>query len=450
MSSSIENLVSILHQAHCDNAERVHFAQARRGRRVSTMPTTSFVYEFFIYNSIYQYDWGTTVEKQLLHPWPRDEEMTETQQQNRLEKFLRDKCRQDDSILSRAFQPLLYVDISDDEWTRITPDSRVTAEDGDRFFTKIRALQSIFRDSSSPDSIEPSRQIFKLISDCRYFIFLVRNNIFHGSKHIGEIYEPKQRQRLELYDLFIKCLTSLFFLAFGKTPVASDYVQVPITQHVGSSIINCEQSDVLEGVVSGVFKPEDSRLILKLSQISHSHETPPDKATMFYPSAGIDIITPLIIALPYCREFCFYERSMDGRLDIIVKNIKRYLGVQNPFVERLEREDTISFEVDDVPRIVRWVHKDNMHFLDHDGILAYYFHRGDSWGEGGSGQKWDSDIFPDLLQKMSFGIPCHFVTDGKPGGLLPELEKRSNQLLLPRFSFRNRISDKMYYYATID
>ena len=64
-------------------------------------------------------------------------------------------------------------------------------------------------------------------------MYLVRNNIFHGSKSIGEIYERDQRRRIEVYDIFLKCLVSLFFLAVDKTPVGADYVQLPVRIPLG-------------------------------------------------------------------------------------------------------------------------------------------------------------------------------------------------------------------------
>jgi len=78
--STTDNLLDMLHRAHCDNAERAYYAKRYRGASQSTMPATSFVYEFFLYNSLYQYDWEATLEQGTLSPWPPDEASESAQQ----------------------------------------------------------------------------------------------------------------------------------------------------------------------------------------------------------------------------------------------------------------------------------------------------------------------------------------------------------------------------------
>jgi hypothetical protein len=55
-------------------------------------------------------------------------------------------------------------------------------------------------------------------------------------------------------------------------------------------------------------------------------------------------------------------------------------------------------------------------FLERDAQLAFFFHRGDSSGEGGSGQRWDSELFPELMKKVPKGRESLFLTTGEPGG----------------------------------
>jgi hypothetical protein len=75
-----------------------------------------------------------------------------------------------------------------------------------------------------------------------------------------------------------------------------------------------------------------------------------------------------------------------------------------------------DFEFNGIPRRLHWVHTDNVAFLQENVELAFYFHRGDSWGEGGSGQQWDSELLPELLKMIPKGSYCVYLTDGVPGG----------------------------------
>ena len=90
------------------------------------------------------------------------------------------------------------------------------------------------------------------------------------------------------------------------------------------------------------------------------------------------------------------------------------------------------------------VHKDNMTFLEKDIPVAFYFHRGDSQGEGGSDQRWDSDLLPQLLAKADPDIGCRILTDGKPGGLRDNVAAKCQKVSLPN-SHRGRD----YYYGVM-
>ena len=72
----------------------------------------------------------------------------------------------------------------------------------------------------------------------------------------------------------------------------------------------------------------------------------------------------------------------------------------------------------------------DMTFLDKDIPIAFYFHRGDSPGEGGSGQSWDSNLLLQLLAKSAKDIGCHVLTDGEPGGLRDEVATQCQKVSL--------------------
>ena len=382
------------------------------------MPATSFVYEFFLYNSIYQYDWQGSLEDGQLAPWPI-EGMSESTQQARLEKFIRNRCRGNPSLLRRALDPIAELDDLQGTWTQVTPDVRITLDQGRSFFKKLSTLADHVRTARSGEELQPTRAVFDLISGCRYFVYLIRNNIFHGSKSIGEIYEVSQRRRLEVYDLFLKCLVSLFFLAVDRTPVAADYVQLPICLALGQGqSVNLGQNQVIDFVVNGLMKPEDSRLIPSFSRIAANPVLPPsERAALFYPSAGRDLITPVVLGLPYCTHFYFYDISGPPRQHHHIQTSLRHaIGTQME-AEYIDGEHLLHFQVAGHHRVIHCVQRDNLDFLKRDVELLFYFHRGDSWGEGGSGQKWDTQHLNALARKIPPDSTCHIVTDGEPGGV---------------------------------
>lgn len=75
-SGEVATFICKLHKMHQDNDERDYYAKDQGGQYVSIMPLTPFVFEFFIYNSIYQVDWPTSLEteyiKQQYFSWLQD------------------------------------------------------------------------------------------------------------------------------------------------------------------------------------------------------------------------------------------------------------------------------------------------------------------------------------------------------------------------------------------
>jgi len=428
----VKNLIDTLNRLHCQNAEQAHFSRSRAAqRRRSTMPVTSFVYELFLYNSLYQYDWEQSFDAEKLVVSSRDD--SETVQQQKFEKFIKARCKDNSSMIKRAFEGLVAFDDLDGRWTRVTGDARITVEAGEKFFRDLALLQNWIQ--SREELPATKKRVFDPICNCRYFIYLVRNNIFHGTKTIGQMDDRNQKRRIEVYEAFLRSLVSLFFLAVGKNRVAADHGQLPICvpRPQGGVPLQIHCSNVLECVVEQTMKPEDSRLIRAFfSQREVLEDAPSPRAALFYPSAGKDVLTPLLLGLPFCSQFFFYDVSCRSphtkpeRLSGWKQMLRKVLKVPPADILRDEggdsgEEATAAFVFDGVRRTLHLVGCDNREFLNRDVDLAFYFHRGDSVGEGGSGQEWDSRYLADLGQMVPGERVCQFLTDGEPGGLHPEL-----------------------------
>lgn len=460
MNRNINNLINDLHHAHLDNSKQQYVAR-RSGRDVSIMPVTSFVFEFFLFNSIYQVDWIKTKEDDKLIYHLRNISdsnqkctLSEPQQQRIFFKFIKIHAKEKPGDLYRAFEPLIYLPKTTGTWTEVVPDARITKEQGKSFFQKIYQLQEILKSCESPSQMITTKKIFKLIESSCYYIYLVRNNIFHGSKTLGHIYEENQKRRIEVYDLFLKGLNSLFFLAVEKTSVASDFVPCPFSIQ---SLSNSQEKNIIDintvwtAIDRRVMKVGDSRLISQFNNQNPPNQTSSEKSALFYPSSGNDLLTPLLLGLPYCTQFYFYEISERSRspffLIRVLKDIPSIrFGNQTTQHKWIKQENYhhLEFEYDGSLRQIFWIHADNLDFLSRDIDLAFYFHRGDGRGEGGSDQKWDSELLPHLINKIPPGGQCIFLTDGEPGGFDQQYTESFKMLNFP-FIERGR----KYYYGSL-
>lgn len=435
---AVYNLIDSLHRAHLDNSKYTYLARLG-GTSWSIMPATPFVFDFFIYNSIYQVDWELSLRTGRVCDHP--EGMTESKMQTALEKLLRTRCQNRPEILTRAFQPVAQVELQGD-WTAIRDGTRISPAAGEGFFHRMRKIQD--RLQQAEDGLKATKAVFDLISECRYFVYMVRNNIFHGSKRLGDLYDATQRRRLEIYDLFLRCLVSLFFLAVGKREVASDTTQIALRGSVlpaesGESADEpvLKQETLIDTVNYGLMKPADCFLIPRFTRLfTLPKDEPPIGSALFYPGAAKDLITPLILGLPYCRDFYFYALN-DGRKPTEIKQVLPHVrGIRGERTERREPfswvtgdsgEHILRFFFNGIERRIFWLQRDNQDFLDRQGNMAFFFHRYDG-SEGGSEQPWETDWLDRLAFRVGHGNKAVFFTSL---AVASSFENRLQTLVIP-------------------
>lgn len=91
------DLIDTLHAAHMDNARLPYYARDPKIGEFSQMPLTPFIYEFFLFNSLYQIDWSASSSSSGLVSHP--DEKTEVWKQGRFVQFLRDQSRTNPELL---------------------------------------------------------------------------------------------------------------------------------------------------------------------------------------------------------------------------------------------------------------------------------------------------------------------------------------------------------------
>lgn len=424
---NMEHLIDTLHQVHCDNSRYQYYAELPGGRsRRSMMPITSFVHEFFLFNGLYQVNWQESLEQHNLIY--HREGIREIEKREPFIRFIQDHVKQQPENFYRAFEPLIALEEIAGEWTKVVPDVRVSQADGDEFFRNICNIQCALNRCGTPEKCPVDDALLTTLKRGAAFVTSVRNNIFHGSKSLADV-RGDQARRIEVYDLFLKALTSLFFLAMRKDRVACDFATSPVSVHAlpitgDADVIRIQM--VLEATHKGLMKVGDTRLISRFTRI-----VPParsaiglnKKSSLFYPSAGKDILTPLVLGLPYCTQFYFYDEArganrMPPSRDPIREVLQNIRGIDRASVKTTQTNERFiyDFEFDGTPRRVNRILADNRTFLEEEVELAFYFHRGDSSGEGGSDQPWDSKWLPELLRKIPVHSSCLYLTDGVPHG----------------------------------
>ena len=195
--TAIDNFIDSIFESHLDNAQNLYLVKRtgqNRSRVVS--PLTNFVFEFFLFNSLYSVDWQASMSKREIVDHPRgkvedsagsgsgtelesDVGFSEAKQQRAFLKFCRDKFNTlDANGISNAFLPLAGLGDLSDTWTEIKPGIRISSSKGEQFFRKIKELGEL----AQKGEMTANKATFKSIETCCNFVYLVRNNIFHGAK----------------------------------------------------------------------------------------------------------------------------------------------------------------------------------------------------------------------------------------------------------------------------
>jgi hypothetical protein len=205
----------------------------------------------------------------------------------------------------------------------------------------------------------------------------------------------------------------------------------------------------------------NERFILKVKELERVNNS-----TLFYPCSGNDLLLPIELFSPYVTDFWFVDRgyfspghqdTKDFGLDVsadkqplalVLGKDTRYEYVENS--RKIDGPPSWRFENRDISPCIlseTYRHKEThreirIHLRRGYGFSAFrseikelgvFFYRGDSWGEGGSGNLWlEEGHMDEVCNKL---IDCGLIvsdgSDGSPrcgyreGGVYKEMWKYS-------------------------
>ena len=176
---------------------------------------SKFIYAFFAFNSFYSFDWVKSLKENTLISYIEEdadgEKITEPKKFKAMIDFIFTYIKNEDVV---KFINYIRND-HDNQYLsevieQIVPDKRT--EKKTKQFKK--RFNKLFTDNDLTIG-----QLKELI----YFVYLVRNNIFHGTKNIIDMSERQQRERLNIYsDILIGTNELLFRVLERETSFIPD------------------------------------------------------------------------------------------------------------------------------------------------------------------------------------------------------------------------------------
>jgi hypothetical protein len=212
-SNFLENIED-LHRLHLVTKNFKHGIELQPDSWKMFEPS-KFVYSYFAFNSFYNYDWQKSCEVNTLFSLdiideeikyiPEEKKMKTMidfifnhiveEDKNEFIRFIKKPVKEENPI------PIEKLIESIDG---ITPDNRISESERLEFKKNFNQMIS-----------ENKLQIGKLKNMAR-FVYLVRNNIFHGTKDTINMMDKNQRNRLEIYSNILIGLNELLFKSIER------------------------------------------------------------------------------------------------------------------------------------------------------------------------------------------------------------------------------------------
>lgn len=101
MANGLHDFIMYLAEVQKDGEQLIHFAKPSKGEERSTMPVTPFVYEFFLYNTLYSINWQDSLTSSQLTYYTNDKK--EKFKQKEFESCLKKNGGKEPQTFIRSF-----------------------------------------------------------------------------------------------------------------------------------------------------------------------------------------------------------------------------------------------------------------------------------------------------------------------------------------------------------
>jgi len=158
---------------------------------------TNFIYSFFVFNYIYNYDWERSFDNNKLY------ESHEKYESNKIYKMIEYFIRTNEKKTIQNYIDILKTNLpyKYKKSFNILSNIRDNTEKSKKFLTAFEEIYEVENDINK--YITKLKKIY-------YFIYKVRCNIFHGSKTEIQMIEHNQKQRMEIYTSLLLSINELF------------------------------------------------------------------------------------------------------------------------------------------------------------------------------------------------------------------------------------------------
>lgn len=169
-----------------------------------TYNPTLFMYAFYFFNTLYSINWEESIKRGKI--WHHDDDTHERDKFNCLIEF----CIKDDEDFSNIFKDK-FVEIISAELTRSQIFSIINTIKPDKGYLGRVTKTKISNFKKSIESLFDRKLENDIVQEIIGFVYLIRNNIFHGTKTLEQMGEGEHQAKLLLYSYFIIAVNQMLF-----------------------------------------------------------------------------------------------------------------------------------------------------------------------------------------------------------------------------------------------
>jgi hypothetical protein len=212
----VRDQIDELYAVHCLCMNINHGIQFSNRQWKLFIPS-SFVYSFFTFNTIYSFDWFKTCELEQPVSWDSDnascKEPKPPSEPKKFRKYIDFLYKRLGENLPGFFYKHLIDSIGSindpcKELEYIILDKRIDKTVSESFQKHFSLVWN--------KKVEGKKHK-KSLKEIAYFVYLVRNNIFHGEKNTMKMMDDKQQVRLRIYAGILSSLNQLLFVAAERS-----------------------------------------------------------------------------------------------------------------------------------------------------------------------------------------------------------------------------------------
>ena len=197
--------ISDLHRLHCVTKDFNHIIEYQTGAWKMFKPS-KFIYAYFAFNTLYNYDWPKSIEantRVLI-----EDGKSERSKYTSMITFIKNNS-DFDSHTNGFIKRMMTYNKNNLRYTKdqlITILNGITLDVNVKSSTKANFIEHI--DKMLEENKLSSKSLKKYILE---LIYLVRNNIFHGTKNTIAMTESDQQKRLTIYTSILIGVNEMLF-----------------------------------------------------------------------------------------------------------------------------------------------------------------------------------------------------------------------------------------------